>query len=363
MKVKFCMCIFLCVLYAICCGCSNTEATQNTFFSTSAVSSEKDTTNPTENTTKIQSTSEVYEGKSYIASPNYIKDSYVDINNTPSKGRYCYSQLTDEQKLYYEKLRLMIKELKKSFYWNYRSCNTQQIDQLLTYITYDYPEYFWFSKENFYTETINNKLVFRVILHYEYTREEVLELQAQLKPVIDRYLSSASSLKTDYEKALHAYEYIIDNTVYNQKNATAGYTTFAEMESKQIIACWNITGVFLNGDAICRGYTQAYQYLMNLQGIECAYVYGDNHCWNLTKLDGDWYYTDITWGDPLLESVDSKTGEKIYTETGIDYRYFNMTTQQLLQIHTPDPYFKLSLPVCTATKDNYFVKNNIQIPE
>ena|GEM_PF-1693507 len=353
MKLKI-LSVLSAAILAACSGCSNGSETT------------KAATQPTQMSTEISTGISVeepvqeYTSPDYIAKPNYIKDSYVDIYNTPSGGRYCYSQLSSQQKLYYEKLRLAIKELKNAFYWNDRDCTTNDIDEILTYITYDYPEYFWFSKENFYTETIDNQLVFRVILHYEYTREEVLQLQSQLKPIIDEYLESTASLTTDYEKALHAYQYIINNTVYNQANATAGYVSFSQMQDEQTLACWNITGVFLNGDAICRGYTQAYQYLMNLQGIECAYIYGDGHCWNLVKLDGDWYYTDVTWGDPLLEVIDAETGESTYTEMGIDYRYFNMTTEQLLHLHTPDPGFKLDIPVCTATKDNYLVRNNIQ---
>ena len=124
------------------------------------------------------------------------------------------------------------------------------------------------------------------------------------------------------------------------------------MESDRVLACWNITGALLNGDAVCRGYTQAYQYLMNSQGIECAYVVGNSHCWNLTKLDDEWYYTDVTWGDPFTEGTDPETGEVKYTEDGIDYSYLNMTTEQLLKIHKLDPSFKPKLPECTATKNS-----------
>lgn len=333
-KTLLCCLLILTVIAAA--GCSSDDSNNATGTTVSSA------TEATERST----------GKSYIAKPNFIEDSDVDINNTESQGRFCYSQLSDKQKLYYEKLRTAVKQQRSGLYWNNRECTAQELDDLLNYITYDYPEYFWFSKENTGAETINGKLVFRVKFHYEYDADRVKELQGKLKTVTDKFLKEAKKLKTDYEKSLYTYEYIINNTKYNQKNATAGYNNFAEMESDRVLACWNITGALLNGDAVCRGYTQAYQYLMNLQGIECAYVVGNSHCWNLTKLDDEWYYTDVTWGDPFTEGTDPETGEVKYTEDGIDYSYLNMTTEQLLKIHKLDPSFKPKLPECTATKNS-----------
>lgn len=339
---KTLLCCLLALTAIAAAGCNSSADSNKNATDTSATQAVSSATEATEQPT----------GKSYIAKPNYIEDRDVDINNTTSQGRFCYSQLSDKQKLYYEKLRTAVEQQRKGLYWNNRECTAQEIDDLLNYITYDYPEYFWFSRENTGAETINDKLVYRVKFHYEYDADQAKELQGKLKTVTDEFLKEAKKQKTDYEKSLYTYEYIINNTKYNQKNATAGYNYFTEMESDDVLACWNITGVLLNGDAVCRGYTQAYQYLMNLQGIECAYVVGDNHCWNLTKLDNEWYYTDVTWGDPFTEETDPETGEVKYTEDGIDYSYLNMTTEQLLKIHKPDPNFKLELPECTATKDS-----------
>ncbi len=296
---------------------------------------------------------------SYVAKANFIEDKDVDIVNTPSAGRFCYNQLSDEEKLCYEKMRIAISEQRKGLYWNNRCCTPDELDDLLMWITYDYPEYFWYATESCYAERVSSNVAYRINLHYEYTKDEVAEIQKEIDKVTNKYLNSTKNLKTDYDKALNTYEYIINNTYYDNVRATAGYTMFSQMDSKETLACWNISGVLLNKTAICRGYAQTYQYLMNLQGIECGYVYGDDHCWNIVKLDGDWYYVDTTWGDPVLESVYSVTGEKVYTEMGIDYSCFGMTTEQLLKLHKPDEDLNLELPICTATKYNYFVKNGI----
>ena len=50
--------------------------------------------------------------------------------------------------------------------------------------------------------------------------------------------------------------------------------------------------------AICGGYAQAYQLLLKQAGIPCITVSGkmggENHMWNLARVDGQWRYFDPT---------------------------------------------------------------------
>ena len=293
----------------------------------------------------------------FIPSDEYIFENQVDIVHTPSLGRFCYSHLNKDQQLCYEKIRKAVEQHREYLLWNNNCCDFNMLNKILMYVTFDYPEYFWYSNEGCYIEyNYSDKVPMKVNFKYEYSRDEVYQINDSIYPEVKKYLESVSNLTSDYERALNAYEYIINNTTYDNIRANAGYKAFEDMD-KEAIPCWNITGVFINHDAICRGYAQAYQYLMNLQGIECGYVYGEGHCWNIIKLDGDWYYVDVTWGDPVTAISYADTGEVRYVEDGIDYSYFCMTTEQLLQLHTPDADINPELPQCTATKYNYFEMN------
>ena len=50
--------------------------------------------------------------------------------------------------------------------------------------------------------------------------------------------------------------------------------------------------------AICGGYAQAFQLLLEQAGIPCITVSGkmggENHMWNLAQVDGEWLYFDPT---------------------------------------------------------------------
>lgn len=69
-------------------------------------------------------------------------------------------------------------------------------------------------------------------------------------------------------------------------------------------------GAFVNGLAVCDGYTAAYNLLLKLEGIDCSTVSRSDHIWTVATLDGVSYHIDPTWGD--------QSG-------AITYRYFAMT--------------------------------------
>ena len=60
-----------------------------------------------------------------------------------------------------------------------------------------------------------------------------------------------------------------------------------------------------NGVGNCQAYSKLYKTMCNAVGIECDLVSGntyqdgevDGHLWNRVKIDGKWYYVDITWAD------------------------------------------------------------------
>ena len=63
-------------------------------------------------------------------------------------------------------------------------------------------------------------------------------------------------------------------------------------------------GALIEGKAVCQGYAQSFQKILSNLNIEGHTVTGWNisdkpvlHEWNRVKLDGEWYYIDLTWDD------------------------------------------------------------------
>ena len=57
------------------------------------------------------------------------------------------------------------------------------------------------------------------------------------------------------------------------------------------------------------------------------------HAWNLVRIDGNYYYCDLTYDD---------------TEDGAGYKYFNISTDKLCENHTIDSKY-ITLPECNSS--------------
>jgi len=83
------------------------------------------------------------------------------------------------------------------------------------------------------------------------------------------------------------------------------------------------------GSAVCQGYANAYQRMMNAVGIPTDYVRGygytsngqaGRHGWNRVLIDGNYYYVDVTWNDStnsnkyLLISYEEMSKDHYQTE-------------------------------------------------
>ncbi|MBE6588294.1 MAG: hypothetical protein E7647_07775 [Ruminococcaceae bacterium] len=161
---------------------------------------------------------------------------------------------------------------------------------------------------------------------------EVEAYDAAVKQVINN--AGIRSGMSDYEIELRLHNALVNKLDYqNSQNAHNSY------------------GALVENVAVCQGYTLAFNYLLRLCGIEAHYVAGYSrdipHAWSLVLVDGHYYYTDLTWDDPL--GTHQGCNE-------IFHSYFNVTENILKFDHTfsPTPY---ELPVCEDVMDSYYAHN------
>ncbi len=64
--------------------------------------------------------------------------------------------------------------------------------------------------------------------------------------------------------------------------------------------CYTIDGIFINRQAVCQGYAEAYKLLLDKVGVYNFVVTSKaiNHAWNILRIDGQYYHVDVTWDDP-----------------------------------------------------------------
>ena len=87
----------------------------------------------------------------------------------------------------------------------------------------------------------------------------------------------------DFAKILKLHDWIVKNISYKMSSIGADFAG----------------GALANRSAVCAGYAQCYQFLLEQVGIESIYIAAQTkkepHAWNLVKYDGHWFHVDCTW--------------------------------------------------------------------
>ncbi|HWP79474.1 MAG TPA: transglutaminase domain-containing protein [Candidatus Acidoferrum sp.] len=102
---------------------------------------------------------------------------------------------------------------------------------------------------------------------------------------------------------------------------------------------YSARGVFVDGQAVCDGYTRAVLMLCQAAGIPCLYIGAENinHSFNLVYSEGQWYIVDATWDD-----------------TGGDPDAYFMVAPEKLPDHQPDAESEVTIADAIAFGEWYY---------
>ena len=204
-----------------------------------------------------------------------------------SEERYAYQQLEPEEQTVYNQIVETVEQQAERAPVSTESEKT--LERAYTAVMADYGEFFWVSGYRYNTYTSGDQIIGMEILPvYTMDAAQREEKQRQIEAEAARWLEGISSEAGDYEKAKFVYETLIRRVDY----------ALDAVESQ------NILSVFLYGETVCQGYAEAASYLLQQLGIQSAVVtgtaQGEPHAWNLVRLDGKYYYMDVTLGQQHL---------------------------------------------------------------
>ena len=169
----------------------------------------------------------------------------------------------------------------------------------------------------------------------------------EIQTITSGMIQEANRLPTDYEKVKYFYEEIIQNTEY----------VFDSVNNQ------NIRSVFFGKKSVCAGYAKALQYLLEQAEIPCILVVGEtvdgaSHAWNMVRLGEQYYWVDVTWGDPVF--LDHMTEDYPFEDEILSYDYLCITdeeifrTHSLLSMHSETLPRFYELPACVSTDYDYY---------
>ena len=140
----------------------------------------------------------------------------------------------------------------------------------------------------------------------------------RISSAIDTWMNVINAEKTVLAKERKIHDLVVANTTY-------AFTDYDQ----------SCAGVFLEGKAVCAGYSEAFALLCNGAGINALCVTSAEHEWNIVQIYGKWYNVDCTMDDP--------------DSNWISYNFFNVSdaTAQADGYHYLEPEWNgLNVPAC-----------------
>ena len=83
------------------------------------------------------------------------------------------------------------------------------------------------------------------------------------------------------QKLFSVYDYIVSISDYTDSSDPSTFTPYS---------------ILMNGKGICNGYANLGYFVFNRVGIPTDYLSNEAHAWNMVRLNGKNYHTDMTWG-------------------------------------------------------------------
>lgn len=179
-------------------------------------------------------------------------------------------------------------------------------------------------------------------LKYHTTKEQQQFVLDEVSRIVPTLIYPGMS---DLEKVRAINDYIVLNTTYTTEAKTSVHSAYT---------------LFNEGKGVCQAYALAAYHMLERAGIEAHYVTGlgngVEHAWNLVKVDGEWYHLDVTFNDPLFETLDDTTRNYIH------YKYFLMSDAQIMKDHSTHDVHT-NVPKATSERFTAFhtVQNPVQV--
>jgi len=134
-------------------------------------------------------------------------------------------------------------------------------------------------------------------------------------------IASVNDQMSPIEKILAVHDWVVrecDYDIVNYQNNTIPEVSYTAR------------GVFLEGKAVCAGYTEAMAILLNNLGFETVTVSSDamNHAWNIVKVGNDYFHLDATWDDPAWTGYDQYKDQ--INEGYISHEYFMKSDSEMI---------------------------------
>ena len=213
----------------------------------------------------------------------------------------------------------------------------------------DHTEQFWMGSGYSMVPSVHDETFIEIMKPtYTMSGAALADARVAFEQAVKSFLGRLTPEMSDFEK---------EKTLHDMLAAKIEYVSATNAH--------NAYGALVEGKAVCEGYAESLQYLLQRAGIQSVEVFGygitanggENHAWNIVRIEGEYYLIDLTWDDQ---------------KNMISYAYFNQTSTYFDEDHIEwvvgyengeNWAGGFALPECTATAENYYIKNGLFVEE
>ena len=193
----------------------------------------------------------------------------------------------------------------------------------------DYAHHFWM--DNGYSYSSDSSGVVSLMPQYVLSGSELETAKAAFEQKVAGILEGLTDSMSEYERELYLHDQLAEIITYaGGDNAHNAY------------------GALVEGKAVCEGFAEALQYLLQRAGIQSFIALGssinpttnssEGHAWNYVRIDGEYYHVDLTWNDQ---------------DENLFHTYFNQTDAVIRENHAVSEV-SYTLPTCDSVDAQYF---------
>lgn len=201
-----------------------------------------------------------------------------------------YAMLNETQKALYRQIYANADDMTKNFS-PVTDITSNDLKNAFTAVVSDHPELFWVDTAYKYKYAPLGQVA-DITLVFNMTANDIDGSKAKFEEAAKEILDRTYGQYTDYDKEREAHDALIGSVKYDA-NAPINQSAYSAL---------------VYGRTVCAGYARAFQYVLQQLDIPCYYVMGyagENHAWNIVKLEDDQYYhVDSTWDDTNPNTYD-----------------------------------------------------------
>ncbi|HOO27441.1 MAG TPA: transglutaminase domain-containing protein, partial [Lachnospiraceae bacterium] len=231
---------------------------------------------------------------------------------------YPYYQMLDESlKSLYRQIYANTNDMTETFV-PVETVSASRLKTAFMALVNDHPELFWLDTAYVYKYTSTGAA--EMDLQFNNTADDIDSSKELFNNGANEILSGAKDLSNAYDKEVYVHDRLLDSVSY-QLSAPMNQSAYSAL---------------VGGKTVCAGYARAFQYLMQQLSVPCYYCTGyagEDHAWDIIKLDDGYYNVDTTWDD-----TDPNT-----------YDYFNCSDADYAEDHVRKE-LSVYLPPCNGGK-------------